>query len=218
MGNREYITDFVREALASGHSRDKIESELTAAGWSVVEVREALGAYADTRFLPPVPRPRRIVSARDFLVYAMIFGSLLMFVFALGGMSFIAIDLTFGEIDVDMYDTITKVEAIENAHRGMREFLAAVIVAGPVYFWMSFRELRRRRSDPGLARSAIRKWLTSVAMLVASALLAGDLVSALGGILNGEASAAFILKCAVVAVISGGVLLVYIRDFRNDGT
>ena len=86
-------------------------------------------------------------------------------------------------------------------------------------FWSdAFRELRRRRSDPGLARSAIRKWLTSVAMLVASALLAGDLVSALGGILNGEASAAFILKCAVVAVISGGVLLVYIRDFRNDGT
>jgi hypothetical protein len=217
MANREDLADFVREALAAGHSRDKIEAELTGAGWSGGEVREALEAYANTGFLPPVPRPRRIVSARDFLVYALIFGSLLMFAFALGGMSFIAIDLAFGEIDVEMYDTITKAEAIENANRGMREFLAAVIVAGPVYFWMSFRELRRRRADPGVSRSAIRKWLTSVAMLVASAVLAGDLVSALGGLLNGETSAAFILKCAVVAVISGGVLLVYIRDFRNDG-
>jgi len=139
-----------------------------------------------------------------------------MFAFALGGMIFIGIDLAFGEIDVDMYDTITKAEAIENAQRGMREFLSAVIVAGPVYFWMSYRELRRRRADPGLARSAIRKWLTSVAMLVAAGVLAGDLISALGGLLNGETSAAFILKCATVAVISGGVLLVYIRDFRND--
>jgi len=217
MANREDLAEFVKEALAAGHSRSKIEAELTGAGWSGGEVREALAAYADTGFLPPVPRPRRIVSARDFLVYALIFGSLLMFAFALGGMIFIAIDLAFGEIDVDMYDTLTKAEAIENANRGMREFLAAVIVAGPVYFWMSFRELRRRRADPGVARSAFRKWLTSVAMLVAAGVLAGDLVSALGGLLNGDASAAFILKCATVAVISGGVLLVYIRDFRNDG-
>jgi len=98
----------------------------------------------------------------------------------------------------------------------MREFFSAVIVACPVYFWMSYRELRRRRADPGLARSAIRKWLTSVAMLVASGVLAGDLVAAIGGLLNGETSASFILKCATVAVISGGVLLVYLRDFRND--
>ena len=147
MANREDLAEFVKEALAAGHSRSKIEAELTGAGWSGGEVREALAAYADTGFLPPVPRPRRIVSARDFLVYALIFGSLLMFAFALGGMIFIAIDLAFGEIDVDMYDTLTKAEAIENANRGMREFLAAVIVAGPVYFWMSFRELRRRRAD-----------------------------------------------------------------------
>jgi hypothetical protein len=216
MANREDLAEFVREALAAGHDRKAIEEQLAAAGWSAGEVREALAAYADSGFRPPVPRPRRIVSARDFLVYALIFGSLLMFAFALGGMIFIGIDLAFGNIDIDMYDTITKAEAIENAQRGMREFLAAVIVAGPVYFWMSLRELRRRRADPGVARSAIRKWLTSVAMLIASGVLSGDLIAAIGGLLNGEASASFILKCATVAVIAGGVLLVYIRDFRND--
>lgn len=209
MANREDLADFVKEALAAGHSRSAIEAELSTAGWSGGEVREALDAYADTGFRPPVPRPRRIVSARDFLVYALIFGALLMFCFALGGMIFLSIDLAFGNIKFSL--------DIKNAQQGVREFLAAVIVAGPVYFWMSFRELRRRRADPGVARSAIRKWLTSVAMLVASAVLAGDLISAIGGLLNGETSAAFILKCAVVAVISGGVLLVYIRDFRNDG-
>jgi hypothetical protein len=216
MANREDLAEFVKEALAAGHGRKAIEAELDAAGWSGGEVREALAAYTDSTFRPPVPRPRRIVSARDFLVYALIFGSLLMFAFALGGMIFIGIDLAFGNIDIDAYDTITKAEAIENAQRGMREFFSAVIVAGPVYFWMSYRELRRRRADPGLARSAIRKWLTSVAMLVASGVLAGDLVAAIGGLLNGETSASFILKCATVAVISGGVLLVYLRDFRND--
>ena len=208
MANREDLADFVKEALAAGHSRSAIEAELSTAGWSGGEVREALDAYADTGFRPPVPRPRRIVSARDFLVYALIFGALLMFCFALGGMIFLSIDLAFGNIKFSL--------DIKNAQQGVREFLAAVIVAGPVYFWMSFRELRRRRADPGVARSAIRKWLTSVAMLVASAVLAGDLISAIGGLLNGETSAAFLLKCATVAVIAGGVLLVYIRDFRND--
>jgi hypothetical protein len=44
MANREDLADFVREALAAGHSRDKIEAELTGAGWSGGEVREALEA------------------------------------------------------------------------------------------------------------------------------------------------------------------------------
>ena len=51
MANREDLAEFVKEALAAGHSRSKIEAELTGAGWSGGEVREALDAARLSAFV-----------------------------------------------------------------------------------------------------------------------------------------------------------------------
>ena len=55
---------FVRDALASGASRDSIEAALASAGWPVEQVRDALDSYAEIDFPVPVPRPRPYLSPR----------------------------------------------------------------------------------------------------------------------------------------------------------
>ena len=59
MGNARLPTAEERAALAE-------------AGWTEREVADALAAFAETAFVPPVPRPRPVVSARDFFTYALI--------------------------------------------------------------------------------------------------------------------------------------------------
>ena len=68
------LSRFTRDALVSGKTRAQISQALTAAGWAASEVREALDAWAETPFSPPIPRPQTMVSARDFFVYTLMFG------------------------------------------------------------------------------------------------------------------------------------------------
>ena len=54
----DQLATFVAEALKAGRSREEISAALTEAGWTGPEIRAALHAWADTGFVPPVPRPR----------------------------------------------------------------------------------------------------------------------------------------------------------------
>ena len=67
------LAHFVREALASGRTRPEISDALDDAGWSEKERADALDAYADTDFIPPIPRPRPYVSAKDAFLYGLLF-------------------------------------------------------------------------------------------------------------------------------------------------
>jgi len=70
-------------------------------------------------------------------------------------------------------------------------------------------------ADPALYRSFIRKWLIYIALLVASAVLLGDLVYVIYSFLEGNFTLQFLAKAAVVAAVSGGIFLFYLSDTRK---
>ena len=63
-----------------------------------------------------------------------------------------------------------------------------------------------------MQRSAVRKWLTYCALIIASFTLIGDAIALVYGFLAGELSARMFLKLVVIALLAGGVFLYFIRD------
>jgi hypothetical protein len=196
------LSRFTRDALSAGKSRDEIAAALDASGWSASEVADALKAWADTPFAPPVPRPQSTVSARDFFVYALLFGVLLMGATYLVVLLHRLIDLAFDD------------GGYRNAH-GIRWAISVLVVTAPTYLWLTARERAKLAADPALYRSAIRRWMTYLTLLGASAVLLGDLVSVIYAFLSGDFTLQFMAKALVVGAVSGLIFVYYLGDIRR---
>ncbi len=201
MAANKQLSRFVRDALSDGKSRDDIEAALGQSGWSGNEVAEALDAWADIPFSPPIPRPQATVSARDFFVYALMFGVMIFGAIYL-------VQLVHALIDLALDDG-----GYRSSHR-IRWSMAVLIVTLPMYLWLAIGERRKLTADPSLYRSAIRKWLTYITLLISATVLLGDLIAVIYAFLNGDFTVQFFLKAAVVAVVAGGIFTFYLRDIR----
>lgn len=206
MARSSALPEFVMSALQAGRSRDEIRDALLAAGWTGDEVQAALDAWADMAFSPPVPRPTALISARDFFVYALTFGLML---FSAGYL----IALLFDVIDIYLRDGDS---APRYRFDAIRFKLALLIVTVPFFAVLTLRDRSRLRAEPGRRRSAIRKWLTAVTLLLAAALLLGDLVAVIHAFLSGDLTAQFFAKAGVVAVVAGGAFLFYRADLDGE--
>jgi hypothetical protein len=203
MASRDELSLFIRDALVAGKSRADITGALIHAGWSEAEITDALGAWAETAFTPPVPRPLQTVSARDFFVYALTFGILLVGAVNLVIVLQVLVDLLFEE---DGYAAFGRI----------RFGVSVLIVTAPLYLWLTLRERGRLARDPALHRSAIRKWLTYIALLLAAGTLLGDLIATIYALLTGDFTAQFMLKAGIVGLVAGGIFLFYYNTIRQE--
>ncbi|NNE51339.1 MAG: hypothetical protein HKN30_02945 [Sulfitobacter sp.] len=195
------LSRFTRDALAAGRSRDEIAAVLASSGWAASEVRDALDAWAQTPFSPPVPRPQSTVSARDFFVYSLMFGLMLFGAIYLVQLLHALIDIWLNE---DGYRRTT-----------VRWSIAVLIVVTPVFLWLTWRERAKLAADPALYRSAIRKWLTYLTLLLSASVLLGDLIATIYAFLSGDFTLQFLLKAAVVGLVAGLIFVYYLADIRR---
>ena len=94
----------------------------------------------------------------------------------------------------------------------IRAAIAGLVVGGPLFAWLAMHIRKQRRNNPAMQRSAVRKWLTYVTLIIASCTLIGDAIALIYGFLSGDLSTRLFLKLAVVALIAGGVFAYFIRD------
>lgn len=204
----DQLSDFVARCLRAGKSRDDIRAALTDAGWSASEVEGALSGWADTDFAVPVPRPRSLVTARDFFVY---------------GLMALALALSAIHIVILMFNLIDIwIEDPSETYRGWRDrtvrwSIAYLVVFGPLFLLMDRSARNRMQSDPAVRRSAIRKWFGYIALFAASVALLGDLIWAIYELLSGDLTARVLAKVVVVAVVAGAVFLYYRSDLAERG-
>jgi hypothetical protein len=91
----------------------------------------------------------------------------------------------------------------------------SVIIAFPIYLLL-LRLLRRGyAADPERRLSPVRKWLTSVTLFIAAAVLIGDGVTLVSSLLGGEFTARFLLKTLVVGGVAAAVIGCYIWDLHE---
>lgn len=204
MSKGDDLSRFVRDALSEGRSRDEIQSALSTAGWSDTEVTNALGAWSEIPFAPPIPRPQATVSAKDFFIYALTFG-----VLVFGASYLLVLIVNVIDMQFELARSTNKIPAIRWA-------MAVLMVTTPVYLWLTMSERYKLAKDPSLNRSAIRKWMTYLTLLLASAVFLGDLVVCINALLSGDLKVQFLLKVTAVAIVAGAVFIYYINDIRQS--
>lgn len=200
----DHLTQFVKESLEKGESRESIRKVLAAAGWPSDQVRDALNAFADVEFSVPVPRQRRFGSAREAFLYIVYFALLGLVAFYVG-------QLAFAWIEYGFDDTIFS-QSWRSGTRGMRWAVASLLVGYPIFVYLGWRLGDRRRRDSERRTSRVRVWLTYIALVFAATTLIGDLVYVVFRFLAGELGVRFIAKAGVVAAISSTILLNYTRE------
>ncbi len=205
----EDLIDFVRAALGRGIARADVATVLARAGWERGQIGAALAGFADLEFPVPVPRPRPYLDPRDAFLYLVLFGTLYVSAINLGTLLFQLIDRAFP-------DPATPARIVEWSREATRWAASSLIVAVPVFLFVSRVAQRDVRRDPAKRASKVRRWLTYVTMAAASAILIGDLIALVNGALSGGLVAPFLLKTLTVGAIAGAILGYYLADLRQD--
>lgn len=197
----DQLAAFVADALKAGRGREEIAAALDDAGWTKSEVEGALNAWADTGFVPPVPRPRPIVSAREAFTYGLMFVALVVS----------AVNVTtlgFELIERWLPDAAERFRGFSVSR--MRWSISYLVVFFPLFLVLNARAARAAKADKARRRSAIRKWFGYVTLFLAALALLGDLIAVIYALLSGDLTARFIAKAALVA-LTAGIIFLYFR-------
>ena len=210
MAINEELLSFVRGALVRGLSRAQIEDALLQAGWRPDQVKSALAAFAQIDKFPiPVPKPKPYLSAREAFMYLVLFTTLYLSTFNLGRLVFQFINLGFP-------DPAAYAGFAESARQAIRFSVASLIIAFPIFMYLSLLIGRTIKRDPSKRTSKVRKWLTYMTLFVAAGVIIGGLTALVYGFLGGELSPRFALKALTVGIIAGGIFGYYLWDLRQE--
>lgn len=199
------LSDYIREALKAGQSRETIHATLLAENWTETEVEIALAQWSDTTPAGPVPRPVRSTSAKDAFFYALLFVGFGMVAGNTLAMLLAQVNFWIPEAGrVDRYQV-----------SGIRWAMAAIIVFAPAFWYMNRVDSRATIADSSRSHNTIRRWLSSLAMLIAVITLMGDALYLIYKFLDGHVTARFLAKSAIVALIAA-VVLSYFRQEKTQ--
>ncbi len=199
------LVDFVKESLTRGIPRPRIEAALILADWPPDQVRQALARFADTDLPLPVPRPSLTVKPREAFLYAVMFVALFASAFQLGALLFGFVDLGLPHPD-DPPATVI--------HDRVRWAVSLLVVASPLFLYVTSTVRRRVRTDPIARASRLRQQLTYVTLFIASCVLVGSVAAVVYNFLDGAFTLRFLLKVATVGVIAGSIFGYYLRELR----
>lgn len=209
MASSDDLSEFVRDALNGGVSRDEIRAVLHGAGWGEAQVVAALESFADVDFLIAVPRPQPSLSAREAFEYLVLFGTLYFSAFALGQLLFQFVNLSFPDPLWPQF----RFQAITGA---IRWSISSLVVSTPIFLFVAWSNSRKIELQPVKRASPVRRWLTYVTLAVAASLLIGDCTSLVYNLLGGEMTVRFLLKAMTIGIIAGTAFVYYLSDLHRD--
>lgn len=208
MSSYKELREFIAAAKNEGASDEALVGLLQGRGWPKEDAYRALGDHYETRSGLHVPPYKRSGSARDAFLYLFSFSALGTWTIGLGSLSFTLIDHWIRDPLSQSYGYGILQDQIAGS-------LASVIVAFPIYLLAMFYILRHVEVHADKLDSPVRKWLTYLALLIAAGVVLGDLIAFLTHFLQGELTARFLAKDAVVLIIAGGVFWYYMGAMQK---
>ncbi len=146
------------------------------------------------------------VTPKDFFLWAGAMIALYWSIFSLVALLFAYIDHAFPDA-LNYY--------IDPYSGGMRFSMASIIVMFPLFLYL-MRVIRMDIvADARKAELWVRRWLLVLTIFIAGLTVAGDLITLINYFLGGDVTTRFVLKVAVVLLISAGVLMHFIADLRG---
>lgn len=122
--------------------------------------------------------------------------------------------IMFGVINITFPDAAENYWAYESAQGSVRFGIATLIVAFPVYLFLTRRVNQIRRNETGVYLTLTR-WLIYLSLFLGGVILLGDLIAVIWWFLNGEITVRFILKALALFAVIGSAFGYYLMDARN---
>jgi branched-subunit amino acid transport protein len=202
------LQEFLHAARSQGATDEMLMAVLRGRGWPEEDVYRVLADYFESGSGLRVPPYKRSGSAKDAFLYLLAFSTLATWTVALGSAMFTLIERW-------LVDPLAPRNYYHNSYYEMAGALAALIIAFPVYLWVTRYIVRELEIHPEKLESAVRKWLTYIALLIAAAVVIGDLITFVTYFLRGELTARFVAKVSTVLLIAGGVFWYYFGSLRK---
>jgi Domain of unknown function (DUF5671) len=204
------LDKFISAAKEHGASDESLLGILENAGWPKSEVLGVLAQRYEALTGIPVPHGKKTTTpAKDAFLYLLSFSTLATWTIALGS-------ICFSLIDDWIPDPLYRNYYGTNLAYQISAELAALIVTFPLYLFVMRVILSDTREAPEKLDSAIRKWLTYIALLIAAGIMIGDVVTFLAYFLRGDLTSRFAAKVAVTLIISAGVFWYYLGSLRDS--
>jgi hypothetical protein len=205
------LLNFINAAKAQGASDEFLLRLLEERGWPPDQVFAAFSRRYEA--LGGVPLPERRSSgekAKEAFYYLLTFTTLATWAFSAGW-------LLFALIEAKLPDpaTLTDDWRRQAERFGISINVALVLIAFPVFLFVSRLVGKEVRADPERLESPVRKWLTYIALLIAAAIVIGDVATALAFFLRGDLTLRFVMKALVLLVLAGGILVYYLHGLRS---
>lgn len=204
------LVEFIAAARTHGVADDSVVSLLRQNGWSERRIFQAFTAYYDEKLGIPVPsRGTKIEQARDAFLYLLAFITLGFWTVAL---------VLFADSYVDhvLPSALDYPYQLDTFRHTVAGQLATLLLAFPLFIFVSniiMREIGRR---PELFESGVRKWLTYIALVITAVTLLSDAVWFLSTFLGGDLTARFAWKAVVLFVVAAGVFWYYLGSMRLE--
>jgi hypothetical protein len=160
-------------------------------------------------FPVPVPRPRPYLPAREAFLYLVLFATLYITAFNLGL-------VLFAIVDRWLPDAVQEGSAGRWAAEAIRNGIAGLVIAFPIFLFLSALTGRAMAREPEKRGSKVRKWLTYITLFVAALVLIGDLTFLVQRLLSGELPGRVLCKTLVVFAVAGTIFGHYLAGLRGE--
>src|ERR1700722_19315006 len=164
------IRSFVERAKASGVSDEALVGMLTARGWPEKDVYQELAVHYEGLTGIEIPNRRGSgAAAKDAFFYLLTFSVLATWTVSFASLAFALIEHRFADTLFSGRENYAFYEASSS--------MAAVLIAYPLYLFLSWFTARQTRLHPEKLKSPVRKWLTYMALVVAAGVILCDLIT-----------------------------------------
>jgi hypothetical protein len=212
MTENSALNQFLDAAKHRGTSNEVLVVLLRGRGWSEEDAYRALADRYEIESGVQIPVYKRSGSAKDAFLYLLSFSTLAIWTFAVGSIMFTLIDRW-------IRDPLNNSGGYYGSgYYQIADALASLIVAFPIYIFVTRYIVREVEVHPEKRESAVRKWLTYIALLIAAGVVIGDLITFLNYFLRGELTTRFVAKVAVVLAIAGGVFWYYMGSLQRGAS
>lgn len=204
----EKLIRFVDHARDKGMDHSTIRDVLLSAGWKEREVAEA---FCARELELPIPEPTGLGSARDAFLHLLAFTALYTWATSLVLLFFTYIDFAFPDpAERPSY------YAVGAAQSSIRASLAALVVSFPLYLVLWHYLLREVHRYPEKAKGVVRRWLGYLSLFVGAVTLSADAITLIYYLFEGQLTARFLLKVAVLFLIAGSLVLYLLWTLRSE--
>ncbi|OGH98073.1 MAG: hypothetical protein A2039_07675 [Candidatus Melainabacteria bacterium GWA2_34_9] len=203
------LKKYVETALLQGLSKEQIKENLTNVGWPKSLIDKILSNFSgldSCGLIIPAPKQQFNQIVKDIFVYSIVFITLTMSSFAAGTLLFKFVDYLFKD-----YLTQSKYSSM-----AVSWAISQLIVAFPVYAFLSLHIVKDLIKNPEKRESLIRKMMIYLILLITAITGITDLTSVLSNFFRGELSLNSFLDASVVFVIAMLIFSYYLHEMKQD--